>query len=94
MDMHVFVHNEQDPRLDRIIKQLEHIMAAIDTLKTDIAALIAEAVKDLNAAMDAARANSNDPAIAALDTQVTAATQALKDQFATLTGTPVPPATP
>jgi hypothetical protein len=89
MDLHVFVHNDASDRLDRILKLLEQIMAAIDTLKTDIAALIAEAVKDLTAAMDAAKATSNDPAIAQLDTQVTAATQALKDQFATLTGTTV-----
>jgi hypothetical protein len=89
MDLHVFVHNDASDRLDRILKLLEQIMAAIDTLKTDIAALIAEAVKDLTAAMDAAKATSNDPAIAQLDTQVTAATQALKDQFSTLTGTTV-----
>lgn len=58
-------------------------MSAIETLKTDVAAMIDEAVKDLDAAIAAAVANSNDPAIAELDAKVKETTQTLKDKFAT-----------
>jgi phage shock protein A len=90
--VHLHIHHHYDDRLDRIIKLLEQIMAAIDTLKTDLAALIAEAVKDLTAAVAAAQAASQDPAIDALDAQVKDATTTLQTKFAELTGTPVPPA--
>jgi hypothetical protein len=75
--------------------QMESRMTAqVDKLRTDVAALIKEAIDDITAAIAAAQTASNDPAIDQLDTDVTAATQALKDKFATQTGTPVPPTTP
>lgn len=76
-----------------VIENQETLMTALDTLKTDVAALIAEATADITAAIAAAQAASNDPAIDALDQTVTAATKTLHDQFAATTGTPVP-ATP
>jgi len=80
--------------LQQILTNQEATLAAIDTLKTDIAALISEAVSDITAAVTAAQAASNDPAIDTLDKQVTAATATLKSDFAALSGTPVPPTTP
>lgn len=58
--------------------------AQLDKLKTDIAALIQAGVDEINAAVAAAQQASPDPAIDDLDTQVTAATQALTDAAAKL----------
>ncbi len=44
MDMHIFVHNESDPRLDRILKLLEQIMATLD----DTLALVTKESTDLD----------------------------------------------
>jgi hypothetical protein len=67
-------------------------MSNIETLKSDIEVLINEAVNDIQAALDKAKTGisdantSNDDAIAALDAEVTAATQRLKDTFAAAGG--------
>lgn len=104
-ELHVFHHPAKDhevptwagvlnDKLDLSNKLLEKIMASIDNLKADLAALISEAVTDLEAAIAKAQAASNDPAIDALDAQVKDTTATLKADFAKLTGTPVatPPA--
>lgn len=58
--------------------------AQTDKLIADVTALINEAVSDITAAIAAAQNQSPDPAIDALDSRVTAATQQLKDAMATL----------
>lgn len=80
----------------RAIRHLEKIMTAIDDLKTDVAALIGEAVADINALAQAiAAAGSQDPAIVALSGQIKDATKTIHDSFTAATGTPVPvPTTP
>lgn len=68
-------------------------MAAIDDLKTAIAAMISEATGDISDLL--AKINmavNNDPAIVDLTKQVTDATAALHASFTGATGTPVPPA--
>ena len=84
---------ELNRKLDLINERLDHMATKdqIDTLKSDVAALIAEAVADITAAVAAAQAASPDPAIDALDAQVKATTQTLKDDAAKLVG-PIPPA--
>ena len=81
-------------KLDLINERLDHMATKdqIDTLKADVAALIAEAVADITAAVAAAQAASPDPAIDALDAKVKETTQALKDDMASL-GAPLPPPT-
>ena len=44
MDMHFYVHNDPDPRLDRILKLLEQIMATLD----DTLALVTKESTDLD----------------------------------------------
>lgn len=61
----------------------------LDKLRIDVAALITEAVTDITAAVAAAQQSSNDPAIDQLDTDVTTATQTLKDAAAKLASPPV-----
>ena len=62
---------------------------SFEELSANVQALIAEAVKDVTAAVAAAAANKpNDPAMAALNTQVTDAMATLKATFATLPTTP------
>lgn len=81
-------------QLDLIIRTMETTMATkeqLDKLRTDVAALITEAVQDITAAVAAAQSASPDPAIDQLDTDVTTATQTLKDAAAKLAN---PPATP
>jgi hypothetical protein len=58
--------------------------AQTDKLIADVQALITEAVNDITAAIAKAQNTSPDPAIDALDAQVTATTQQLKDAIATL----------
>lgn len=60
----------------------------LDKLRIDVAALITEAVTDITAAVAAAQQSSNDPAIDQLDTDVTTATQTLKDAAAKLASPP------
>jgi len=84
-------------RLDRIdhgigllLNRTDTIMAAIDDLKTSIAALIAEATSDITQLINRAASGSSDPAMAQLATDVNAATKSLHDQFEAATGTPIP----
>lgn len=63
--------------------------AQLDKLRTDVAALITEAVTDITAAVAKAQNASPDPAIDQLDTDVTTATQTLKDAAAKLANPPV-----
>jgi hypothetical protein len=63
----------------------------LDKLRTDVAALIQEAVQDITLAVDKAQAapvETADAAIDQLDTDVTAATQTLKDVAAKLNNPP------
>lgn len=64
----------------------------LDKLATDVAALIDAGVAEITAAVAAAQGQSADPAIDALDSRVTAATQALTDAAAKLANPPAPPA--
>lgn len=78
-------------KLDLIIRTMETTMATkdqLDKLRTDVAALITEAVQDITAAVSAAQNASPDPAIDQLDTDVTTATQTLKDAAAKLANPP------
>lgn len=100
--IHYYHHLEQDPEVirllkilyskdDLILKRLETIMAAIDDLKTAIAALIAEGTSDIAALVTQINSQTNqDPAIVALTGQVTDAVQAMHQAFTGVTGTPVP----
>jgi hypothetical protein len=65
--------------------------AQLDKFEADVQALIDAGVAEITAAVAAAQAASNDPAIDALDTKVTAATQAMKDAAASLTPPPASP---
>ncbi len=65
--------------------------AQLDKLAADVAALIDAGVAEIAAAVAAAQTASNDPAIDALDTKVTAATKAMTDAAAALA---LPPAAP
>lgn len=68
-------------------------MAAIDDLKTAIAAMIAEATGDISTLIDDINTQSGqDPAIVALTQQVNDATTALHKAFTDATQTPIPPA--
>lgn len=58
--------------------------AQLDKLATDVAALIDAGVAEITAAVAAAQAASNDPAIDTLDTKVTDATKAMQDAAASL----------
>lgn len=70
-------------------QQREEVKMSFEELSANIEALIAEAVKDVTAAVAAAAANKpNDPAMAALNTKVTDAMTTLKATFATLPTTP------
>lgn len=63
----------------------------LDKLRVDVAALIDEAVKDITEAVKEAQEappEQADPAIDALDTSVTQATQALKDAASKLRNPP------
>jgi hypothetical protein len=86
MDIHVYFHDSLSALLlERAVKRLEHHMTAqTDRLIADVTALINEATTDIAAAIARAQNQSPDPAIDALDGQVTAATQKLKDAMATL----------
>ena len=64
-----------------------HMTAQTDKLIADVTALINEAVADITAALARAQSTSPDPAIDALDAQVTATTQRLKDAMAATAGT-------
>jgi len=69
----------------------EEVKMSFEELSANIEALIAEAVKDVTAAVAAAQNTSpNDATISALNTKVTGAMQTLKDTFATLPTTPAP----
>jgi hypothetical protein len=76
--------------LRRELQQLrEEVKMSFEELSANIDALIAEAVKDVTAAVaQAARNAPNDATIAALNTKVTGAMQTLKDTFATLPTAP------
>lgn len=69
--------------LAHIIERQEAIamatQAQIDKLTADVAALIDAGVAEITAAIKAAQTASPDPAIDALDTKVSAATQSLTD---------------
>ena len=58
--------------------------AQTDKLVADVTALINEAVADITAAIARAQNQSPDPAIDALDSQVTQTTQKLKDAMAAI----------
>lgn len=78
-----------------ILKMKDEIIMATDAqiakLKTDIAALITAAANEITAAVTKAQNASPDPAIDALDAQVTTTTQNLIDAAAALNaGTPLP----
>jgi len=67
----------------------EEVKMSFEELSANVQALIAEAVKDVTAAVAAAAANNpNNAAVAALNTQVTDAMATLKSTFATLPTTP------
>lgn len=75
--------------IDLANERLNHMatQAQLDKLKADIAALIQAGVEEINAAVAAAQnvpPEKADAAIDDLDTQVTAATQALTDAAAKL----------
>lgn len=79
-----------------ILKTKDDIIMATDAqiakLKTDIAALLTAAANEITAAIARAQNASPDPAIDALDTQVTTTTQNLTDAAAALNaGTALPP---
>jgi hypothetical protein len=80
-------------KLDLINRRIDQMAtkAQIDKFMADVVALIDAGVAEITAAVAAAQKESTDPAIDALDTKVTAATQALKDAAAALAP---PPATP
>lgn len=74
-----------------LIIERNHRMATkeqLDKLRVDVAALITAGVAEITAAVSAAQSSSPDPAIDQLDTDVTAATQALTDAAAKLTNPP------
>lgn len=96
-EIHVYHHYPALDRLEQILLARFNLMeermtAQTDKLIADITALINEAITDITAAIARAQQQSPDPAIDALDGQVTAATQKLKDAMATLT--PAPGGTP
>lgn len=67
----------------------EEVKMSFEELSANVQALIAEAVKDVTAAVAAAAANNpNNAAVAALNTQVTDAMATLKSTFATLPTAP------
>jgi hypothetical protein len=83
-------------RLDAIENQLalmeKNIMAAIDDLKTSVAAFIQEGTSDIAALVAQINAQSNqNPAIVALTQQITDATTAMHTAFTAATGVPIPP---
>lgn len=82
-------------RQDRIIELEKRLMAAIDDLKTSIAALITEGTSDISDLVAKINSQANqDPAIVALTQQVTDATASLHKAFTDATGVALPPPTP
>lgn len=90
---HIELSREVSARFDRLSHKMDltlerlNVMATqaqLDKLKNDIAALIQAAVDEIAAAVTAAQQASPDPAIDALDEQVTATTQKLTDAAAAL----------
>ena len=77
---------EQGFMLALILERIQDMATKeqLDKLRTDVAALITEAVTDITAAVATAQAASPDPAIDQLDKDVTDATQTLKDAAAKL----------
>ncbi len=98
MHINVHHHHHSDPETTARLREIETTLARMETnmatkeqldkLRVDVAALIAEAVQDITAAVAAAQSASSDPAIDQLDTDVTAATQTLKDAAAKLATPP------
>ena len=94
MSQEIHIHHHVDwSGLTPVFKRLETLMTAqTDKLIADVQALITEAVADITAAIAAAQNTSPDPAIDALDAQVTSTTAQLKAAIAGLT--PAPSAAP
>lgn len=102
-DIHVHLHVQPDhevlARLGVVLQKLglmeKTIMAAIDDLKTAVAAFVQEGTSDIAALVAQINTQSNqDPAIVALTQQITDATTAMHTAFTGATGIPLPPATP
>lgn len=89
--------SEQQKRLEKLlIEGTTKIMAAIDDLKTNIAALIAEGTADVTALVQklqtqaGATGGASESDLATLAANVAQATTALHSAFQTATGVPVP----
>jgi phenylpyruvate tautomerase PptA (4-oxalocrotonate tautomerase family) len=100
MDHHFYHHPDKETaeslsRIECMLGRLEgHIMAAIDDLKANIASLITEATNDITTLVNNAAANTNDPAIQQLASDVSQATSDLHNKFTAATGTATPPPAP